>query len=74
LISWNPTHESILLRDHISEQWKESLEVFDVQSGMVLDKIGDLVPAAWSADGNKIIIANGNSLRWVTFKLGDEPK
>lgn len=73
LIAWNPSHDSILLRDHISKQ-KEFLEVFDVRSGRILQQLGELRPAVWSADGNSIILAHANELQWIPAKFGATSK
>jgi hypothetical protein len=73
LVGWNPSHDAILLRDRISKQ-KEFLEVFDVESGQVLQQLGELRPAAWSADGNSIILADTNELQWVPAKIGADSK
>ena len=69
LVCWNPKHESVLLREHISEGHEPLIEVFDVRSGRVLQTVPQSDSVEWSADGNSIIVANGASLNWSAVKL-----
>jgi hypothetical protein len=68
-LEWNPRYESLLLREHFPpHNRRRELQVFDVGSGQVLQVFPHAV-AAWSADGNNVIVAEGNRLIWQPTKL-----
>ena len=73
LVGWNPTHESMLLREHVSKGHDAIVEIFDVQSGRVLQTLPRSDVVAWSADGDNILETDGASLSWRSAKLSSPP-
>lgn len=69
LVGWNPKHDPILLRKHVSRRHERVLEVFNVQSGGVLQTLPDGDWPMWSADGANIIVAYKNILVWQPAKF-----
>jgi hypothetical protein len=63
LLEWNPTHDSLMLREHTLGNQASVLEVFDVKAEKVLLQLSgadDVV--TWAADGDSVLIGNGKSL------------
>lgn len=70
-IEWNPTHDSLLLREYFPKHdGRRVLEVFDVGSGSTLETLPHASVVAWSADGTHVITADANRLIWHPTKLG----
>jgi hypothetical protein len=69
LVAWNPKHDSVLLRERVSKQGDRQLEVFNVESGRVLQTLPGADVPTWSADGANIIVADGNVLIWHPVKF-----
>lgn len=68
LVAWNPKHDSVLLREHVSEHHQRLLEVFDVKGGRVLQTLPGADLPTWSADGANIIVPDGDVLVWHPVK------